>query len=328
MTSSDDLTLRDRILERVERRTGVPGLAGLLADRLSSSELTSLLLEVHRRRAAGLTPARVLAAYERDRFARPSGTPPERLLAFERAALACLPPGFEALALSPLCPLGTTSALGGLDQDRAVATSRGTEVVSDATNVLALEAASRRRAWLREDPRSAREAHLAAGHRLVRPHPPSEPRQLPHFSLFGLASAGRGAAGYAFEAGALAAHARFHVALLRAALGPDVPLRLTVSDFSGRDRWDLVESGVLEPVRAGFAGLEAQRDEARSHGRGYYSGFALHVFATRPDGEEVFLADGGEVPWAAALTGSARERLFISGVGAERACSAFPGAVA
>jgi hypothetical protein len=144
-----------KILERLERKAGVPGLLDALTERLSPSELTSLMLEVYRRQAQKRTPAQVLADYEQDRFVCPSRVDVRRLLEWERVALSSLPDGFEPVKLAPVCPLGTSSVVAGVDQNWAVATSRNSEVVSDATNVLALEVASRRRQLSRNDPRSS-----------------------------------------------------------------------------------------------------------------------------------------------------------------------------
>ena len=129
----------NKILERLQRKAGVPGLLDALSERLSPSELTSLMLEVYRRQARKRTPAQVLADYERDRFVRPSRVDVPRLLEWEQVALSSLPDGFELVELAPVCPIGTSSVVAGVDQNWSVATSRNSEVVSDATNVLALE---------------------------------------------------------------------------------------------------------------------------------------------------------------------------------------------
>jgi hypothetical protein len=52
----------------------------------STSELSTLLLEVAARRAAARTPAAVRHQYERDRFVRPSKADPRVLNAIEAAA--------------------------------------------------------------------------------------------------------------------------------------------------------------------------------------------------------------------------------------------------
>ena len=133
------------ILRRIERRLGVTGIADLLAERLPPADLQSLLMAVSRRRAGRTRPVDLLHRYERDRFVHPSALDPRALLALEERAHQHLPAGFEALALSPVCPLGTAAAITTVDQNSVLATTRGTEVVSDPTNVLALECASRMR---------------------------------------------------------------------------------------------------------------------------------------------------------------------------------------
>lgn len=134
-----------RIIERIERESRMPELSSLLAERLEPTDLQSLLLEVYRLRAGQRSPAAVLADYTRNRFVRPSPVPPGRLLEWERIALSELPPDFEPLILSPVCPLGTASVVASITQNWSVATSRNTEVVSDSSNVLSLECALRRR---------------------------------------------------------------------------------------------------------------------------------------------------------------------------------------
>jgi len=169
---------------RIEREAGVEGLTDILAERLAPTDLRSLLLAVVRRRAGRLRPADVLRRYESDRTSRPADTRPARIDRLEREALDVLPDGFERLELSPVAPLGTSSVLAGVPQDWVVATARGGEVVSDSTNVLALECALRRR----HDRGS--EVRLCASHRLLRAQP-FEPPFLQHFRLLGLCSAGR-----------------------------------------------------------------------------------------------------------------------------------------
>src|SRR4051812_42731017 len=161
--------MSDEIAARVARDVGVGDLVEILSERVDSPDLASLLLTVFRQRAARRTPAQILERYENDRFVRPSSVAPEKLDAITAAAIAALPHGFDRLELSPVCPLGTSSVLGGISQDRVVATARGTEVVSDPTNVLALECAVRRRAD------RANTVKLAAAQRALRATPTEEP---------------------------------------------------------------------------------------------------------------------------------------------------------
>jgi hypothetical protein len=176
--------MSEPIVERIERTLGIDGLLDALAWRLPASDLRSLLLAVVRRRAESLTPADVIRRYTEDPLCRPAAQSPQLLDELERRAFALLPELFTALELSPVCPLGTSSVLGRLSQNRVLTTTRGSEVVSDPTNVLALESALRRRR-----DRTA-PVHLAAAHRALRTTPVAEP-YLPHFCLFVLCSADR-----------------------------------------------------------------------------------------------------------------------------------------
>ena len=46
----------DKVVERIEREAGVPGLVSILAERLSPTDLPSLLLEVYRLCSSRLQP--------------------------------------------------------------------------------------------------------------------------------------------------------------------------------------------------------------------------------------------------------------------------------
>jgi hypothetical protein len=313
----------DKIVERIEREAGVPGLALLLAERLAPTDLQSLLLEVYRLRSRQRRPAEVLSSYETGRFVRPSSASPTRLLAWEQAAFTTLPPDFQSLALSPVCPLGTSSAIAAVDQNLAVATVRNTEVVSDSTNVLALECAVRRRDLMRSDPKSAEPVHLAASHRLLRAQFYDNPSMLAHFSTFVLCSAGRDQGGEAFNLSALGTHIRFYLRALRAFLGRDISLRLAVTDFSGPARRSQLEFQLLAPLRAGDERVQCALDDARTAGKGYYLDLCFHIYATDSSGAWLELVDGGAVDWTQRLLSNAKERLVISGIGSERLCSAF-----
>lgn len=310
----------DPILQRIEREAGLPGLIDALAERLAPADLQSLLLAVAQRRASARPPAQLLADWGRDRFVRPSPADPRKLLAWETAAWRALPPEFEALALSPVCPLGTASIVAGLSQNLAVATMRGTEVVSDSTNVLALECAVRRRESLRRDPKSTEAVHLATSHRLLRTQRFADPKLLAHFEAFALCSAGRDIGRMTFELAVLTLHAGFYAVALRDYLGPEAQVRLSVTPFDP-ELSDRIEAHVFGPLRSAHPGLTCVIDLERTRGRGYYQDACFHIHLVPPSGDAMELADGGSVPWTRTLLSNAKERLFISGIGSERMAS-------
>ncbi len=309
-------------LNRLEREAGLAGLLDVLAAKLAPTDLQSLLLETYRRRASRAAPGDVARRYAESRFLRPSPVDPARLrrfdeLAFRQAA------EFEAIELSPVAPLGTCSAVAAVSQNLVVSTSRNNEVCSDPTNVMALECAERRRAALGREPGSAERVRLCTSHRVIRAqHFGDAPNAWPHFRLFAVCTAGRDAGGFRFEGEALREQAALHVGVLAAARDAgfevgDVLLRVTPLDE--RSRAALAEK-VLAPLRASFPELDADFDDERASGRGYYATACFQVNVRGEDGAELFLADGGFTDWTQRLLGDRRERLLISGFGTERFC--------
>jgi len=112
--------MRDGLLERIVSDSGVPDLVEVLAERLAPTDLQSLMMEVYRRRSARVSPPELLERYGADRFSRPATTAPAAVAAFEQLAWSLLPEGYEAVELSPLCPLGTNSAMATVDQNKVV----------------------------------------------------------------------------------------------------------------------------------------------------------------------------------------------------------------
>lgn len=313
----------NKIVERIEKQVGVNGLVSILAEQLSPTDLQSLLLEVYRNRSHRTLPSSVLSDFEANRFVRPSSASPVSLLAWEQLAFSHLPDAFAPLALAPVCPFGTNSVVAPVDQNLVVTTSRNSEVVSDSTNVLALECAIRRRALLRVHQKSSDPVHVAASHRLLRAQKYDDPQSIAHFSAFALCSAGRDQGNLRFELATLGLHIRFYLSALHAFLGSEVPLHLTVTDLGPEPRVELIETQLLSTIRADFQGVDCGFDQQRTKGRGYYRDICFHVYASKSAGERLELVDGGSVDWTQKLLSNAKERLIISGIGSERLCSEF-----
>lgn len=312
----------DKIIERIERKVGVPGLASLLAERLSPTDLQSLLLEVCRMQSSRLQPSDLLSSWDSNRFVQPSAVSPVSLAQWEQTAFAHLPQEFEPIALSPVCPLGTASLVAPVDPNWSVATVRHTEVVSDSTNVLALECSVRRRELVRGNPKSSEPVHLAASHRLLRAQHYTGSALLAHFGSFALCSAGRDRGNLQFELTTLRLHIHFYLASLRAFLGSSIPLDVAVTDLDNTHT-GLVEAQLFAAIRSEFQGVECLFDEHRTSGRGYYTHLCFHIYATTPSGQRLELVDGGCVNWTQKLLNNAKERLVISGIGSERLVAKF-----
>lgn len=280
---------------------------GLLVEQLSrtglsGTKLTTLMLEVCRRRALRVTPAEVMRRYRTDRFVASPTIPARELRRAEDRLIAALPPSAELVALAPLVPLGTHSSVATVDPRKVVATIRGTEVAADPTNALALEAAHRRSLLLAASPRDATLVSLAASQRVVRAQHFAGAGYSAHFQLFGLVTAGRDVGAHGFEHAALPEHLGFTADAL-----PGAEIRITVLDESFRDVFEAVRG------RLAHADVAVVEDPKRTTGRGYYSGLCFKVHL---GGGEV--GDGGFTHWTARLLGNRKERLLISGYGIDR----------
>jgi len=311
------------ILERIARKSGVPDLVDRLVSRLSGSDVQSLLLEVSRRRTQQRTPGELLSDYQRNRFTRPGKLDPRIQHRLDQIAFALLPAGFEPIELSPVAPVGASAVVTPLDPRLAIATVRNTEVVSDNTNALALEAALRRKRLLRDDPRSSTQVKLAASHRLVRPQRYGSSGMDSHFRMFALVVAGRDTGSKRFEVETFPDAVGFFVRLLRDGVGraPET-IRVSLTPLDD-DHRALVVDGIRPVLENAHPGTPIELDEKRVRGRGYYCGVCFNVYARDDDGREIELADGGCTDWTAQLLSNRKERLLTAGIGSERVAAAF-----
>ena len=325
--NTSDRTEAERRLDRVLRAAGSPDLLEALTERLTPTDLQTLLLEVYRRRAADVAPSQLLARYESNRFVSPSPADPRDLARLEATIHERLTAhDVTGVVLAPVGPLGTNSAIATVDQNKVLTTIRNTEVVADATNVLALECAVRRRELLRCDPRSADRVRLGATHRVTRAQVFEGPATMAHFELLALCTAGRDEGSLRFETAAVAEQIGVHLDVLDRAVDVGCVVSdvcVTVTDLTeGRHRPALWER-VVDRLAADHPDVSVGFDDERTHGAGYYVDACFEIRARTPDGIELSMVDGGLTRWTADLLHNAKERLAISGLGLERLLTAF-----
>ena len=290
--------------------SAMPDGAREALDGLSPSDLQTLLADVTSRRATRVTPAEVRRRWESDRLVSPAASDPRTLSAFEARLWQRVPGEFAGVELSPCTPFGTSAALAGIGQDRIVSTARGSEVVSDSTTTLALEAARRRRLQAAGD-----EVHLAACHRQLRTQPMGGASA--HFRLLTLVSSARDRGSGETEADLLTRHLR----IWRNVLDEAVPGLATTIEISA---WspvlaDRVADRVRPALGSGHRVALVDVPE-RTRARGYYADLALRLEVSGPDGP-VEIGDGGLTGWTAALTDNRKERCLVSCVSTERLLS-------
>lgn len=278
-----------------------------LVGHLTGTELQSMLLEEMRRRAEARTPHEVLAQYRRDRFVAPSAVDLRTSLAIDAHLLGAVG-DFEALELSPVAPLATCTSVAVTTQHRVLSALRRTEVVSDPTNVMALEIASRWKTVVRD-------AHLATSMRVVRAQPvPNLPGYAQHFRLFALASGGLEQQDHAFTVTTMIRH-------IKALLDGLHVLEHHGYAFGAR-RVDLLATPERAKLAERIGAALKLPVQYKPLDQAYYSGGLRYMlWVTAPDkdgaGREVPLGDGGTFDWLRTLMSNRRAVLVASGLGAQ-----------
>jgi hypothetical protein len=292
--------------ERVWRQLEAAPRAALEHD-LSQADLQTLLLDVASKRAATVTPARLMQRWRQDRYVMPSASDPREVRRTEARLWELLPEEFTGVELSPVTPLGTCTALGPVSQNRVISTIRGSEVVSDPTNVLALEAA-----WRRREAATAAPVHLACCQTVLRAQPFDAPGAFQHFRLFALVTSARDRGSAATEAAMLITHLTFWTAALGAiAQGRDATLSYTVFGFPPLT--ERIKDTVLPAIQPLPGNVTLTEDPDRQHGRGYYERGAIKLYV-----DDMEIGDGGFTDWTAQLNNDAKERCFTSCMSTER----------
>jgi hypothetical protein len=270
----------------------------------SPSETTPALLELARAQAARRGPAELAQQRARDRFVQPSVFDLRALHRLDGLALDAAAE-FEAIQLSPVAPLGVCSSVAPTSQDRVLSTMRGSEVVSDPTNVMALEIARR----LRAAPETV--VRLCTCHQVLRAQ------------KFAMAEAGPSRPEDGFEVEAIARHVGVLDAIFDAVtrrVGASLPDR-RLQLFSSPRR-AVAAARVEARLRAAFPHVTLVSEPFES---AYYDGLRVLFGARTADGEHLPIADVGVFDWMAKLTSNRRLRLVATGIGLQLILARFVG---
>ena len=282
-----------------------PGAYDELTRGLPASRLWSLLLEVAEARATGRRPAELVEQWDRDRFVQPAIVDQRTLVEVDRHLLEATS-AFESIELSPVAPLGVCTIMGHASQNKVLSALRGTELVSDPTNVMALECARR----LRRD--LATIVRLATSHRCVRAQPIPKRRGLTaNFRIFCLVSAGLERQNHAFVVDAMAEHIKIMLHALD---------RLEQHGFAFPQRRITVltrkdTTALGDRIVAMLGDAEVAR--ALLEHPYYNKGLRVQIAARSIEGIETPLVDGGAFDWVARVMSNRRAVYVTSGLGSQ-----------
>ncbi|MCL2125911.1 MAG: hypothetical protein FWH33_08005 [Oscillospiraceae bacterium] len=301
-------TITDRILTQI----GDPVLISKLSA-LPKSELYSLLLEIFRKQSDSITPVDLLKSFQINRFSIPSEIDPiaYHLLEVELLSIAHQQ-DIKGILLSPSAPFASSSAFGCVDQNNVVSAVRGTEILSDSTNMLAIIIAEqlKKRELDNKEP-----LHFCTTARVLRAQVfPDTKQHFPHFGLFCIVSSGKDSGSYVCEKNLLIKQLIYYKRLLVEKYNADISV--IIRKRRGYADGDGFFDRMIELVKTEIPDIPVTYDSEYDENN-YYKGIHFKMFMEK-DNEKIEIGDGGFVDWIQQMTNNKKERCLISGIGIDR----------
>lgn len=301
--------MTDLIAKKISEKAGIPQLLQVLSTQLSSSDLSSLLLEVYQQKAGQVRADTLLQQYRQNIFAQPATTDMVQVLEKELQVLRYLQQHhYQPLELSPVAQFGSCSAVGTVSQKKIISAIRNTEVQADATNALALHIAALRQAG--SSPQERMRYCTVHRHIRVMQLPPLK-GYTPHFKVACMVAAGKDTGNFAFERVSLQEQLLHIYELLSGTFGL-TGIRVKLLPREGYKQGAVLLDAQLKHL-SGNLPFEVQADHTASPNN-YYKGIQFKIMAPI-NGQDIEIADGGFVDWTQQLLGNNKERCLISGIG-------------
>jgi hypothetical protein len=234
-----------------------------------------------------------------------------------------LPEDFISLDLSPVTSLGTSSLMGPVNQNIIISTIRNCEVVSDVTNVMALECAKRRLEFLQQDKKSTTQVKLATAQRQMRTQPVQDKNFTAHFKIFALCTAGRDEGSDRFEHSALLEHIGFYFRVIGELINQDLIKKKTLKIFTYDESKNIALMETLNTLIGLGKDIELVVYRNSEYGKNYYRRLRFMINLTNTQNMSYNLIDGGFTDWTSVLMKNNKERLMTSGIGTELMLKAF-----
>ena len=304
------------IVDKILDRAGEAHVLSLLAENLSGTELNSLLLEVFNQRTSRQSPAQLLKHYQTNRFVKPADLPVLEMKQTELDLLKIFQKYlFEPIELSPVAVLGTCSVVAPADQKKILSALRGTEVLADATNAMALHISDlkKQKLWTPKNP--LEKLRLATIQRHVRTQSISGKGFTPHFKIGCMVTSGLDEGNFGFEKEALTEHILAMKAIFREYYKVE-HLSFRLICRGGYTDSIKLASEIKRFVQQHYPETAIEIVEKSEKEIGYYKGIQYKVDIKW--GDKTFeIGDGGFVDWTQQLLQNKKERLLITGFGFE-----------
>lgn len=279
---------------------------------LKTPDMNSLMLSIFQTKTKTMTPKSVLITFSNNRFSIPSDFDAIEYHKMEIKLLSIAKEhGINNVLLSPSAPLGSCSVFGCVDQNNVISALRGTETISDPSNMLSIIIADGlKRNTLNNDV----PLHYATTTRVVRAQAFTKKGFLSHFGIFCIVSSGRDKGSYTCESELLLKHLSYYNELFKNFDGFGISVclhkRCGYSDTDGffEKMCDIIKSSL--PNVSIDLGVSNENNA-------YYKGLNFKIYLHHGE-DKIEIADGGFVNWISEMTGNKKDRCLISGVGIDR----------
>ena len=180
---------------------------------LPNSDFNSLMLEIFQARVNDTTPVEIVKAFQSNRFSVPSELDPVAYHVLETDFLSVAQKlEIKPVLLSPAVPFASSSVFGCVDQNNVVSAMRGTEILSDPTNMLSIIIAEKLKNKKAEN---TTPIHYCTTARVLRAQMfPNTGRHFAHFGIFCIVSSGKDSGSYGCESALLQKQLSFYKKLL------------------------------------------------------------------------------------------------------------------
>ncbi len=307
--------MTSNIVNKILDRIGQPDLVHLLSE-LSGTELNSILLEVFKTQTAKLTPPQILNLYQLNRFVKPADLPVLELKKIELELLKIFKEySFEPIELSPVAILGSCSGVAPADQKKILTALRGTEVLADATNSIALHISDlkQRKVW---SPKTIHEKlRFSTIQRHIRTQAITGKGFTPHFKIGCLVTSGLDTGSFTFEKEALSEHITVMKMVYTNYYNVD-QLSFRLVCRKGYSDSIKLANEIKEFILAQHPEILVHIIENPEKVVGYYKGIQYKVDIKIKD-QNYEIGDGGFVDWTQQFMQNKKERLLITGFGFE-----------
>lgn len=303
--------MKDKILNKILKKLNDPDLPYKLVNRLSFSELQSLLMIVYEEKRKAIKINDIVNQYKNDPFLIPSGIEQRIQNTFDSIINNALPKNYLSIELSPVSPLGSCSQVADISQNRIVSTIRRNEVCSDPTNILALEASLRRKAT--DD-----DIRLATSHRVIRTERIISKDSVSHFRIYSLCVAGKDKGNFIFEREMLQELLLVYIKLFHELYEhgyhySKIRVNIKCKDQRVFDAFDI--SSLKNKLNNSNTIMEILSDKEENWN--YYTNIRFQIHISDAENEH-FIVDGGDTDWTQKILNNRKERYFTSGFGSER----------